>query len=139
VLGVCLAALLATQVTVRADEQELMEHIKQLEKRIAKLENRSAQEVSLPSAELPQKTLDFLGQTEISGFASTSFFAGPPAVDPGNTELTSLTGTVNFTPITNLQIRPEIRYDHASEYIFADGAGAKKDQFTIGVGVAYLY
>lgn len=60
--------------------------------------------------------------------------------DPtGNTELTSLTATVNFTPIANLQIRPEVRYDHASEYIFTDGAGTKKDQFTIGVGIAYLY
>lgn len=74
VLGVCVAALLAMQISVRADDQELMERVKQLEKRIAELENRSTQEVSVPSAELPQKTLDFLGQTEISGFVSASFF-----------------------------------------------------------------
>lgn len=74
VLGICVAALLAVQISVRADDQELMDRVKQLEQRISELESRSANEVSLPSAEMPQKTLDFLGQTEISGFVSSSFF-----------------------------------------------------------------
>jgi hypothetical protein len=51
-------------------------------------------------------------------------------------ELYGETVTLNIKPIANLQIRPEFRYDRAA----ADTAfNGKKDQITIGVGVAYLY
>jgi len=57
---------------------------------------------------------------------------------PGNTtELTSLTGTVNWSPVANLQIRPELRWDRSTEGTF--GTGAKQDQVIAGLGVAYLY
>src|SRR6266403_1952082 len=47
-----------------------------LEKRIAALETMpgmSTQNVALTKADIPQKSLDFLGQTEISGFVSASY------------------------------------------------------------------
>src|SRR2546422_11090426 len=72
--GLCVAAaLLVAGPSVKADDQELQERIKQLEKRIDELENKNTQQVSVPSAELPAKTLEFLGQTEISGFVSASY------------------------------------------------------------------
>ena len=68
------AALVAAAVpSVKADDQQLMERIKQLEQRLNELENKSTQPLSVPSAELPAKTLEFLGQTEISGFVSASY------------------------------------------------------------------
>ena len=51
-------------------------------------------------------------------------------------ELYSETVTLNFKPINNLQIRPEVRYDRAAAGTAFNG---KKDQITAGVGVAYLY
>ena len=51
-------------------------------------------------------------------------------------ELTSLTLTLNAKPVANLQIRPEIRWDHSSAETALNG---HQDQFTAGVGVAYLY
>lgn len=60
--------------------------------------------------------------------------------DPtGNVNLTSLTLTLNFTPIKNLQVRPEIRWDHCSETAFSDGDNAKRDQILLGLGVAYIF
>lgn len=56
-----------------------------------------------------------------------------------NTDLTSLTATLNFTPSDGLQIRPEIRWDHSSEAAFADGTSSKSDQVIIGLGAAYLF
>src|SRR5258706_2854065 len=73
--GLCVAAALvaATVPSVKPDDQEMQERIKQLEKRIDELEGRAAQQVGVPTAELPAKTLEFLGQTEISGFVSASY------------------------------------------------------------------
>src|SRR6059036_137387 len=74
-VGLCVAgALLASASVARADDQELQERIKQLENRITELESKNAQATSVPSAEMPQKTLDFLGQTELSGYVAVSFF-----------------------------------------------------------------
>ena len=78
--GLCLAALLTAGAVVRADDtnqpsmmsmDQMMDKIKTLEKRVADLEGTSTQTVM--QASIPQKTLDFLGQTEISGFVSTSY------------------------------------------------------------------
>lgn len=73
--GLCVAAALVAAVvpSVKADEQELQERIKQLENRLNELESKNAQQMSVPSAEMPAKTLEFLGQTEISGFVSASY------------------------------------------------------------------
>lgn len=60
--------------------------------------------------------------------------------DPtGNANLTSFTVTLNITPIKNLQIRPELRYDHCSEPAFSDDKSGKHDQILLGLGVAYIF
>jgi hypothetical protein len=61
---------------------------------------------------------------------------GPAGSSPN---LTSLTATLNYSPIKNLQIRPEIRWDHCSKDAFTDKTDAKNDQVLIGAGVAYLF
>ena len=50
-------------------------------------------------------------------------------------ELYSSTLTLNYKPIDNVQIRPEIRWDHSDKEAF----NGIKDQFTLGMGVAYLF
>jgi hypothetical protein len=50
--------------------------------------------------------------------------------------LYSLTLTLNLRPLERLQVRPEIRWDRSN----LEGAfNGRKDQFTAGVGVAYLF
>jgi len=72
VVWLCLsAAVVLGQTQARADDQQLMDRIKVLEDKIAVLEGKSTQTVT--QASIPQKTLDFLGQTEISGFVSASY------------------------------------------------------------------
>ena len=44
-----------------------------LEKRISALEASSTQNVAVAKSDIPQKSLDFLGQTEISGFMEASY------------------------------------------------------------------
>jgi hypothetical protein len=71
--GLCAAALVLAAQVARADEQELLEKVKRLEQRVADLEGRSTQQVAVAKSEIPQKTLDFLGQVEMSGFVSASY------------------------------------------------------------------
>ncbi|HXI84096.1 MAG TPA: outer membrane beta-barrel protein [Verrucomicrobiae bacterium] len=67
----------------------------------------------------------------------TSGIQGLPVFAPGNgPELCSSTLTLNYKPIDNVQIRPEVRWDHSDEPGTYNG---NRDQFTIGMGVAYLY
>ena len=75
--GCVVAALLAAGTVARATEQasqqELLDRIKQLEQRLSEMEART-QEISVPSAEMPSKTLEFLGQTEVGGGVMASYF-----------------------------------------------------------------
>jgi hypothetical protein len=57
------------------------------------------------------------------GVRTGSTFGLPAGIGP---ELYSSTLTLNYKPIANVQIRPEVRWDHS-------------DQFTLGMGVAYLF
>jgi len=56
----------------------------------------------------------------------------PAGVTP---ELYSSTLTLNLKPIDNFQFRPEFRWDHSDKELY----NGIRDQFTLGVGVAYLY
>src|SRR5882724_5581088 len=60
-----------------ADYKTLYEEQKKrsddLEKRVSALEGSSTQNVALAKTDITQKSLDFLGQTEISGFVSASY------------------------------------------------------------------
>jgi len=67
----------------------------------------------------------------------TSGVAGMPVFAPGGgPELYSSTLTLNLKPIDNVQVRPEIRWDHSDEPGTYNG---NRDQFTLGMGVAYLF
>jgi len=61
---------------------------------------------------------------------------GPAGSSPN---VASLTATLNLTPIPNLQIRPEIRWDHSNKEPFTDKGNTKSDQVLLGVGVAYIF
>lgn len=50
--------------------------------------------------------------------------------------LASLTLTLNYRPLPNIKIQPEIRYDHTS---YSDGLDGVRDRFLIGAGVSYLF
>jgi hypothetical protein len=59
------------------------------------------------------------------------------ALAPGKgLELCSSTLTLNVKPVANFQVRPEIRWDHSDKPNTYNGV---RDQFTLGVGVAYLF
>ena len=69
--------------------------------------------------------------------ARTSGIAGMPVFAPGGgPELYSSTLTLNLKPIDNIQVRPEIHWDHSDEPGTFNG---NRDQFTLGMGVAYLF
>jgi hypothetical protein len=68
--------------------------------------------------------------------ARTDGVSGFPVFAPGGgPELYSSTLTLNYKPIDNVQIRPEVRWDHSDKEAF----NGIKDQFTLGMGVAYLF
>jgi hypothetical protein len=67
------------------------------------------------------------------GSRSGSMFGLPVGVTP---ELYSSTVTLNYKPVANLQVRPEVRWDHSDKPGTFNGI---RDQFTVGMGVAYLY
>jgi putative OmpL-like beta-barrel porin-2 len=68
--------------------------------------------------------------------ARTDGVDGFPVFAPGaGPELYSSTLTLNYKPIDNVQIRPEVRWDHADKPVY----NGIKDQFTLGMGVAYLF
>ncbi len=62
---------------------------------------------------------------------------------PANTgqDLTGLTLTLNLKPYKNLQVRPEVRWDHSSGHLFGDRNNdtGRASQFTAALGVAYLF
>jgi len=62
--------------------------------------------------------------------------AGPAGSSPN---VASLTATLSLTPLPNLQVRPEIRWDHCEKEPFTSGNTAKSDQVLLGVGVAYVF
>jgi hypothetical protein len=62
--------------------------------------------------------------------------AGPVTFTVAPKELISETLTLNLKPVANLQVRPEIRYDHSSA---SQALNGKQDQFTGEVGLAYLF
>src|SRR5277367_6531989 len=81
-IGIAAAVLIMRGVPVvhadDADYKSLYEEQKKrnddLEKRVSSLEGISTQNLAVAKSDIPQKSLDFLGQTEISGFVSASYF-----------------------------------------------------------------
>jgi hypothetical protein len=50
--------------------------------------------------------------------------------------LSSITLTLNYKPLPNVKIQPEIRWDHTS---YAGGFDGQDDRFMIGAGISYLF
>lgn len=71
---------------------------------------------------------------------SAAPITSPFAVNTGQ-ELSSLTLTLNLKPYKNLQVRPEIRWDHSSANLFGDRDSdtGRANQVTASLGVAYLF
>ncbi len=67
-----------------------------------------------------------------------------PAVRPGagivttdsDGDLASFTLTLNWKPVSNIKIQPEIRWDTTS---YDDGLDGHKSRFTVGAGISYLF
>ena len=96
-------------------------------------------------------TYDFCDMVGVAGRAdylkdkdgartSGSPFTSPFPANTGQ-DLSSFTLTLNIKPVKNLQVRPEVRWDHSSGHLFGTSAGAtdRANQFTTGLGVAYLF
>lgn len=71
------------------------------------------------------KGIDFPGRP---GSAITS-------PDPDG-KVSSIALTLNWKPVPNIKIQPEVRYDHTT---YKDGFDGKEDRITIGAGVSYLF
>lgn len=50
--------------------------------------------------------------------------------------LSSVTLTLNYKPLPNIRIQPELRYDYTS---YTGGLDGHKDRFILGAGVSYLF
>jgi hypothetical protein len=68
-----------------------------------------------------------------NGSRTGATFGLPVGITP---ELYSSTLTLNYKPVANLQVRPEVRWDHSDKPGTFNGV---RDQFTLGCGVAYLF
>jgi len=79
---------------------------------------------------------DWLKDREGSRAGAT--YGLPPGVTP---ELISSTLTLNLKPMDNFQFRPEVRWDHIDKVPTTNAGDTTlpRDQFTLGVGVAYLF
>ena len=64
--------------------------------------------------------------------------SGDPLGFPSNSgqDLTSIAFTLNYKPLPNVKIQPEVRYDHTT---LANGFGTQRDRVILGVGVSYLF
>jgi hypothetical protein len=51
-------------------------------------------------------------------------------------DLSSLTLTLNYKPLPNVKIQPEIRYDHTS---YDGGFDGQDSRFMVGAGISYLF
>lgn len=51
-------------------------------------------------------------------------------------DLSSITLTLNYKPLPNVKIQPEIRYDHTS---YGAGFDGQDSRFMIGAGISYLF
>lgn len=56
-------------------------------------------------------------------------------------ELTSATLTLNLKPYKNLQVRPEVRWDHSDANLYGHRGtdSGRANQITAGLNVAYLF
>ena len=62
---------------------------------------------------------------------------GSAIVSPDTSgDLSSVTLTLNYKPLPNVKIQPEVRYDHTS---YQDGFDGQDSRFLVGAGISYLF
>ena len=62
---------------------------------------------------------------------------GSAIVSPDTSgDLASITLTLNYRPVPNVKIQPEIRYDNTS---YQDGFDGQDSRFLVGAGISYLF
>jgi hypothetical protein len=71
--------------------------------------------------------------TDKDGFFTAGLLGLPVG---GGTDLASITLTLNWKPVPNVKVQPEIRYDHASRAGDFDG---HENRFIFGAGISYLF
>ncbi len=63
--------------------------------------------------------------------------AGSAIMSPdANGDLSSITLTLNYKPLPNIKIQPEVRWDHTS---YAAGFDGQDNRFMVGAGISYLF
>lgn len=63
--------------------------------------------------------------------------AGSAIMSPdANGDLASITLTLNYKPVPNVKIQPEVRLDHTS---YKDGFDGQDTRFMVGAGITYLF
>lgn len=63
--------------------------------------------------------------------------AGSAIMSPDTSgDLSSLTLTLNYKPVPNIKIQPEIRYDNTS---YSGGFDGQDSRFLVGAGISYLF
>ncbi len=67
----------------------------------------------------------------LGGRPGSSILSGDPDGD-----LSSLTLTLNYKPVPNIKIQPEVRFDHTS---YNNGFDGEESRFIVGAGVSYLF
>jgi hypothetical protein len=78
---------------------------------------------------------------DVDGFGIKNVgFPGRPgsaitSTDPDGT-VESVALTLNWKPVPNIKIQPEVRYDHTS---YKGGFDGKRDRVIVGAGVSYLF
>jgi hypothetical protein len=71
----------------------------------------------------------------LPGRVGPGFDSAITSTDP-NGNLSSFTLTLNYKPVPNVKIQPEIRYDHTT---YNGGFDGGQDRFIVGAGVSYLF
>jgi hypothetical protein len=84
---------------------------------------------------------DYLHDADGARTSASPTFAPFPA--NSGMDLWSLTGTLNLRPLKNVQVRPEVRWDHSDLGVGAfgdkNGTFGRKNQVTALLGAAYLF
>ncbi|HEX7862647.1 MAG TPA: outer membrane beta-barrel protein [Verrucomicrobiae bacterium] len=82
---------------------------------------------------------EYLDDSDGFGIPNISLGGRPgSAIVSPDTEgvLSSLTLTLNYKPVPNVKVQPEIRYDHTS---YEDGFDGQESRFLVGAGISYLF
>lgn len=90
--------------------------------------------------------LSYAFNPKLSAAVRAEYLSDPDGVDAsgdplgfplnGGQDISSVAFTLNFKPLPQIKIQPEIRYDHTS---LTDGFGKQDNRVFIGAGISYLF